>query len=107
MNKKNIIRFSFLTVFLFFLGLYIYQSSNYYEYEIYKRTKINNTKIKEFEEDLKNGDNVRKNNYIEKEKNYSNAIYKIGMGTSNIIEKSFNKLMKYLFSEASDVVNDK
>lgn len=107
MNKKNIIRFLFLTIFLFFLGLYIYQASNYYEYEIYKRTKINNTKIKEFEEDLKNGDDVRKNNYLEKDKTYSNAIYKIGMGTSNIIEKSFNKIMKYLFSEASDVVNDK
>ncbi len=107
MNKKNIIRFSFLTIFLFFLGLYIYQASNYYEYINYKRTKINYTKMKEFEEDLKKGEDVTKKDYIDSDKTYSNTIYKIGIGTSNIIEKSFNKLMRYLFSEASDVVNSK
>lgn len=107
MNKKNIIRFSFLAIFFFFLCLYLYQASNYYEYLNYKRTRINYTKMKEFEEDLKNGKDVTEKDYIDKDKTYSNTIYKIGMGTSNIIEKSFNRIMKYLFSEASDVVNGK
>ena len=107
MNKKNIIRFSFLAIFFFFLCLYLYQASNYYEYVNYKRTKINYEKIKEFEEDLKKGKNIIKKDYIDEEKTYSNTIYKIGMTTSNIIEKSFNKIMRYLFSEASDAVNSK
>ena len=63
--------------------------------------------MKEFEEDLKKGEDVTKKDYIDSDKTYSNTIYKIGIGTSNIIEKSFNKLMRYLFSEASDVVNSK
>ena len=107
MNKKNIIRFSFLSVFFFFLCLYLYQASNYYEYVNYKRTKINYEKINEFEDDLKNGKNVEEKDYIDEEKTYSNTIYKLGITTSNLIEKSFNKLMKYLFSEASDAVNGK
>ena len=107
MKKKNRIRFSFLAIFLFFLCIYLYQASNYYEYLNYKRTKINYTKINEFEEDLKNGKNVTEKDYVDHEKTYSNTIYKIGMTTSNLIEKSFNKLMKYIFSEASDVVNEK
>lgn len=107
MKKDNIIRFVFLSLFFFFLCIYLYQASGYYEYLNYKRTKINYTKIKEFEEDLKEGKNVSKKNYLVKTKGYSNKIYEIGMGTSNIIEKSFNKIMKYLFSEASDMVNSK
>lgn len=107
MNKKNIIRFSFLAIFFFFLCLYLYQASNYYEYVNYKRTKINYTKIKEFEEDLNNGKNVSKKDYVDEEKTYSNTIYKVGMTTSNLIEKSFNKIMRYLFSEESDAVNGK
>ncbi len=107
MNKKNIVRFSFLSIFFFFLCLYLYQASNYYEYVNYKRTKINYTKIKEFEEDLNNGKNVSKKDYVDEEKTYSNTIYKVGMTTSNLIEKSFNKIMRYLFSEASDAVNGK
>lgn len=107
MNKKNIIRFLFLTIVLFFLCIYIYQASGYYEYLNYKRTKINYEKIEEFEKDLKNGKNVSKKDYLEKEKTYSNTFYKLGIGTSNLIEKSFDKVMKYLFSEASDVVNKK
>ena len=107
MNKKNVIRFSFLTIFLFFLGLYLYQASNYYEYLNYKRTKINYTKMKEFEEDLKNGVDITKKDYIDNDKTYSNTIYKLGMGTSNVIEKVFNKVMQYIFSETSDVVNSK
>ena len=107
MNKKNIIRFLFLSIFLFFLGLYFYQASNYYEYLNYKKTKINYEKINEFEKDLESGKDVTKTDYIDKDKTYSNTIYKIGLGTSNIIEKSFNKIMRYLFSEASNVVNEK
>lgn len=107
MNKKNIIRFSFLSIFFFFLCIYIYQASSYYEYLNYKRTKINYEKIKEFEEDLKKGKNVNKKDYIDEEKTYSNTIYKLGITTSNLIEKSFNKMMRYLFSEASDAVNGK
>ena len=56
---------------------------------------------------MKNGRNVEEKDYIDEEKTYSNTIYKLGITTSNLIEKSFNKLMKYLFSEASDAVNGK
>ncbi len=107
MNKKNIIRFSFLAIFFFFLCLYLYQASNYYEYLNYKRTKINYEKINEFEKDIKEGKNIKEKDYIDEEKTYSNTIYKLGISTSNLIEKSFNKVMRYLFSEASDAVNGK
>ena len=107
MNKKNIIRFSFLAIFFFFLCLYLYQASNYYEYLNYKRTKINYEKINELEKDIKEGKNIKEKDYIDEEKTYSNTIYKLGISTSNLIEKSFNKVMRYLFSEASDAVNGK
>ena len=83
MNKKNIIRFLFLSIFLFFLGLYFYQASNYYEYLNYKKTKINYEKINEFEKDLESGKDVTKTDYIDKDKTYSNTIYKIGLGPSS------------------------
>ena len=56
---------------------------------------------------MKKGKNVNKKDYIDEEKTYSNTIYKLGITTSNLIEKSFNKMMRYLFSEASDAVNGK
>ena len=107
MNKKNIARFSFVTIFLLFLCLYIGQASGYYEVTSHQKNALTEDAIKRFEEDVKSGKEIEAKNYMEQEKIYSNSLNKIGLKTSNTIESIFNKTMTYIFKELDKVVNEK
>lgn len=107
MKGKNIVRFIVIVLFLLFISLYISQATGYYKYEDYKKTTLTNKAIERFEKDLDNNEEIDLNNYIEKEKNYSNVYSSLGLKTSNIIEKSFNKVMNYIFNEINETVNEK
>lgn len=107
MNKKNIVRFSFITVFILFLCIYIGQATGYYEYNNYKKTTLTNDAINRFEEDVKNGKTIDAKNYMEQDKSYENSLNKAAIKTSNVIEGAFDKMMEYIFKEVNNVVNDK
>jgi len=107
MNKKNIVRFSFITVFILFLCIYIGQATGYYEYNNYKKTTLTNEAINRFEEDVKNGKTIDAKDYMEQDKVYANSLNKVGIKTSNMIETAFNKVMGYIFKEVNNVVNSK
>ncbi len=107
MNKKNIVRFLFLTIFLLFLCLYIGQAQGYYEITSYQKKVLTEDAIERFEKDVKEGKLVEAKNYLEEEKVYSNSLNKMGMTASNTIEKIFNKTMSYIFKEVNKAVNSK
>lgn len=107
MSKKNIVRFSFATVFILFLCLYIGQAAGYYETSSYKKNVLTEEAIKRFEADVKNGKQIEAKNYLEQEKVYSNSLNKIGLKTSKAIETVFDKAMGYLFREINKVVSEK
>lgn len=110
-NKKNkkivnkIFSRILITLLVAFTALYISGETGYYEYELHKQVTLTNEKIKEFEEDVKNGKNINIKDYlIESEIDYSNKISKTGLSISesigNIIqsgiETAFNFLNKFM-----------
>ena len=91
MNK--IVKVALIVLSIFFLSLYFSNYNNeYYE----NKTYLTEEAIKEYEKDLKEGKNITSNNYIPKEKEYNNKASKLGITTSNLIEKLINKSLKYL-----------
>lgn len=106
MKGKNIIRFIVLVLFILFIALYISQATGYYKYDEYRKTTLTNKAIERFENDLDNNEEIDLDNYIEKEKNYNNIYSSLGLKTSNIIEKSFNRVMNYIFREINETVNE-
>ena len=81
--------------------MYISQATGYYEFEQYNKKIITEEKIKEFEQDIKNGKNIDVNNYVVKEnKNYESKISKIGDEMSSYVESvvvsGLNTTFKYL-----------
>ena len=105
MKTKNIVRFLILSLFLFFICVYVAQATGYYEFDNRRKTALTESAINRFEQDLKSGKNIEAKNYLEDEKQYTNSFYKLGLTASNTIEKSFNKLMNYIFKEMGEVVD--
>ena len=91
MNK--IVKCILIVISILFLSLYFSNYNNkYYE----SKTYLTEEAIKNYEKDLKDGKNIISNKYIPKEKEYNNNASKIGIKTSNFIEKIINKGIKYL-----------
>jgi len=105
MKSKNIARFITLTLLILFLCVYIAQATGYYEFNTRNKTALTTEAIDRFESDIKKGKNVKAKEYLEEEKNYNNSFYKLGITTSNTIEKSFNKFMNYIFKEIGETVD--
>ena len=91
-----------------FLCSYIVSYSGYVEYNLGKKTTIMNEKIKEFEEAIKNNEELdTKEFFKEKEFNYtnkfSNLMYNINDKGNrvfkNILKKFFSKISKYMMDD--------
>ena len=91
MNK--IIKLLIIIITIFFLSLYFSNYNNeYYE----TKTYLTEEAIRNYEKDLKEGKNITSNNYVPKEKDYNNNFSKLGLKSSNLIEKIITKALKYL-----------
>ena len=98
MNK--VIKVLGIILIIFFLSLYFSKyNSNYYE----NKTVLTNSKILEYEKDLKSGKKINSNDYVVKEKNYSNSASRIGMKISKLIEKGFDSGLKFLIKGLESV----
>lgn len=104
--KKQMLKIVGLSFVVMFFSLYFMQLSNYNNYAVSQKNLLTNEAIKRFEDDVRNGVEIEKDNYLVKEKNYNNSFTYIGMKLSNIIEKNFNKTMNKIFKEITDVVNE-
>lgn len=91
--------------FVGFLVLYFAQSFGYYENINEKKASITAEKIKEFEEDVRNGNKIDVNNYvINIKKDYGNKVSSFGLYTSKMIAKYFKKGINGIFSGLDDVM---
>ena len=107
-NKVTIlVKLSFLTLFILFLGLYITQAYGYYEFTSNKKNVLTEKAISKFEKDLKEGKDITVTDYLEEEKNYNNNLTKASLMLSNGIEIIFNKIMNEVFNDVNNLVNDK
>lgn len=94
MNK--LLKVVAVIILILFFSLYFSRYNNYYE----NKKVLTDDAIARFEQDLTDGKEIIASNYLEEEKNYNNKASKVGIKTSKMIEKTFNKglgfLMKYL-----------
>ena len=105
--NKSLIKLIILIIVIIFISSYLISSSGYYEYTMQQRTIITNEKIKEFENDIKNNENIDLKEYLNKEEiDYSNKIttlvYNISESSNNLARKA----IKYLFKKLGSLVED-
>ena len=106
MNYKRIAQIIMAVLVMLFLGLYISQMTGYYEYTESKKTTLTKSAMERFEQDIKEGKEIKAGNYLEQEKDYNNKASTLGMKVSSLIEKGFNKAMNGLFQEISKAINN-
>ena len=76
----------FLALLFGFGALYISEISGYYEFQEHKQVALTNEKIKEFEQDIKEGKNINIKDYIdEKEVDLDNPFSNMGIFFSETI----------------------
>ena len=107
MKKNNFLKLSILIISIIFISAYYISNSGYYEYELQQRTIITNKKIKEFEEDVKNGLDVDTKKYLDNEKkDYTNKITNVMYNLSEKGTKLTRKCINYLFKKINHLEED-
>lgn len=75
-------------LFAIFMTLYISQATGYYDYEQYKKVELTEEKIAEFERDVKEGKEIKIENYLDSVTyDYNNKASKTGLKISGTIKK--------------------
>ena len=101
MNLEKILRTSFILLFIFFITIYVFYNSGYYEYELHKRVELTNEQIEKFESDVKNNENIDVNDYVNNTiDDYSNAFSDVGASfssfTSKYVKEGINGVFKMI-----------
>ena len=106
MKKKSnwFLRILFM-FFVIFVMSYIVTRSGYYEAKLRNKTTLTDQKIKQFEDDVKEGKSISLDSYYTEEKpDYSSLLSNTGKKLSNNLSKSiigfftqFGKIVKKLF----------
>lgn len=106
MNYRKIAELMMILLIVLFLGLYISGMTGYYKYSETEKSVLTEEAMERFEEDIKQGKKIDVSNYLEETKNYNNVFSSLGLKTSALIEKGFNKAMTSLFKQLSKVISN-
>ena len=94
-------------MFFGFLILYFAQAGGYYEDLNNKKSTLTEEKIKQFEEDVKSGKEIKVENYVvDIKKDYDNKISRFGLFTSKGLAQGFKCAMNNLFKGFDKMVNE-
>ena len=91
---------------ILFLVLYFSYQNGYYIDKNKEKSLLTEEKIKEYEEDLKNGIDVSKKDYVVIMDTYDNTYTRLSLSISKKIEKGFDKIIKYFFKEINNSINE-
>ena len=98
-NTKKIFNTIMFILFTIFVCLYFASNNGYYEYQNKEKSELTKAKMKEFEEDVKNGKKVNLKDYLtKKNKNYDNKITKLGNKLSDVVDYSMNNGLEKTFN---------
>ena len=94
MKINKLIKLLIITTIIIFIFSYTITNSGYYEYNLYNKKNLTEDQIKEFEKDIKKGERIDINKYLNNPQiDYSNKLTK---ATSNASIKLNNYLKKVL-----------
>lgn len=95
-----------LLLIIMFLGLFFAYQNGLGERWNNERKVLTEKMIKEYEEDLQNGIDVTKKEYVVTKPTYSNVYSSNILKVSKKIEEGINKVIKYFFKKISDSINE-
>lgn len=94
-------------LFLSFLVLYFAQAGGYYEDLNSKKASLTKENIEKFEEDVKNGKEIKVENYVvNMKKDYDNKVSSFGLFTSKTIANGFKWVMTNIFNGIDKMMNE-
>ena len=107
MIKNKALKLTMTIIILIYIISYYVANSGYYEYHLQERTYLTNQKIKEFEEDVKNNENIDVKDYLAYEKveytnKFTNLMYQISSKGNNVARK----IIKTVFRKLRYLVED-
>ncbi|MBR1385635.1 MAG: hypothetical protein IJ568_02260 [Bacilli bacterium] len=99
MTKKisKVLMASLLIVFV----IMYYFGGNIYDYKIIEKKNLTEEQIKKFEIDVKEGKEIDIEEYVVKDRNYSNKVTRLNTKISNIIETGFKKIFEYFLKNVN------
>ncbi len=89
-----------------YLLLYFSYKNGYYVDKNKEKSILTEEMIKEYEEDLKNGVDISKKEYVVIADTYDNNYTRTSLKISNKIENAFDKVIKYLFNHIGQTINE-
>lgn len=91
--------------FAIYLTIFISNKYGYYEYQKLKQVTLTQEQIKKFEEDVKNGNNVEIEDYLDNVNvNYQTKLSQIGLNISNTLSKTISKGVDGFFSYVDKLI---
>ena len=86
--------------------LYFSYQNGYYVDKNKEKRILTEEKIKEYEEDLKNGVDISKKDYIVSVSTYDNQYTRFTLSISKKIEQGLDKIIKYFLKKVNQSIND-
>lgn len=101
MDKKKIFKVIFMCLFIAFIISYVIEKTGYYEYNLQNKTVMTNEAMAQFEKDLKEGKDVREEQYVvSTEKDYTSTLTrgtnKVSIKVNELLKKGIEGMFKVL-----------
>lgn len=107
MNKKTTFKIILVVAFLSFLITYVIGISGYYEYELSNKRIMTEEKMKQFEEDVKNNENIDLNDYVvNTQVDYTNKFTDTVTNASLVLNKYLKKSIESVFKIINKMVEE-
>jgi len=103
---KKTIKISLIIIIIIFVILFFSYQNGYYLDKNRETMILTEEKIQEYEDDLKNGVDVSKKDYLIISDSYDNDYTRLSLKISNKIEKLFDKIIKFFLKKISNTIND-
>ncbi len=105
--KKKTPKYILIIIILIYIVSYYVANSGYYEYHMQEKPILTNDKIKEFEQDVKNNENIDIKDYLAYEEiDYTNKLTNLVYNISTKGNEVTKKCLKLLFKKLSYLVED-
>ena len=107
MKNIKIFRSILVTLFLIFLALYFSSNAGLIDYQAKHQTVMTEESIKQFEDDVRNGNDIDVKKYVKKnDKEYDNFLSRETLKLSNSIGKGVEGILKFVFKKFEKVIDD-
>ena len=107
MKNKKIAKLFLYIILISFIFSYFIEKSGYYEYNLQNKMVMTNEAMKQFEQDIKEGKDVRREDYlVSTEKDYTSTLTKgtnkVSIKVNSILKKGIEGVFKVIGSFVED-----